>query len=102
MFNILSRRKDWKIVHSRPVRCNNDDVVVNGLAVTPSDIARLTERGIAVNTANASMFSFDANPSESLPPELRCDADRNTIWELSQRAKRKLLNVRRTDKAKYH
>lgn len=102
MSRILSRRRDWKIVHSSPVRSSNDEPVSNGLAVTPSDIARLTSQGIAVNTANASMFSFDSNPSESLPPELRCDADRNTVWELSQKAKQKLLKVRRSDKAKYH
>lgn len=102
MFAILKRRKDWKFIQSCPLRSSNDDVVQSNLAVTPSDIARLTAQGIAVNTANSSMFSFDSNPSESLPPELRADADRNSMWELSQRSKHKLLRVRRTDKAKYH
>lgn len=99
---ILSRRKDWRMINSTPVRNENDDVVGQNLAVTPSDIARLTKQGIAVNTANASMFSFDANPSDGLQPEMRADADRNMMWELSQRARQKLLKVRRTDKAKYH
>lgn len=85
-----------------PVRNENDDVVGQNLSVTPSDIARLTQQGIAVNTANSSMFSFDANPSDGLQPEMRADADRNMMWELSQRSKQKLLKVRRTDKAKYH
>lgn len=101
MIHILSRRKDWKIVQSRPQRSSNDDAVQSGLSVTPSDIARLTSQGIAVNTANASMFSFDSNPSYSLQPEDRRDADRNSMWELSQRSKQKILKVRRTDKAKY-
>lgn len=99
---ILSRRKDWRMINCAPVRNENDDVVGQNLAVSPSDIARLTKQGIAVNTANASMFSFDANPSEGLQPEMRADADRNMMWELSQRAKQKLLKVRRTDKARYH
>lgn len=99
---ILSRRKDWRMINSAPVRNENDDVVGQNLAVSPSDIARLTKQGIAVNTANASMFSFDANPSDGLQPEMRADADRNMMWELSQRARQKLLKVRRADKAKYH
>lgn len=99
---ILSRRKDWRMINSAPFRNENDDVVGQNLAVSPSDIARLTKQGIAVNTANASMFSFDANPSDGLQPEMRVDADRNMMWELSQRARQKLLKVRRTDKAKYH
>lgn len=99
---ILSRRKDWRMINSAPVRNENDDVVGQNLAVSPSDIARLTKQGIAVNTANASMFSFDANPSDGLQPEMRADADRNMMWELSQRARHKLLKVRRSDKAKYH
>lgn len=99
---ILSRRKDWRMIACAPVRNENDDVVGQNLSVTPSDIARLTQQGIAVNTANSSMFSFDANPSDGLRPEMRADADRNMMWELSQRAKQKLLKVRRTDKAKYH
>lgn len=99
---ILSRRKDWRMINSAPVRNENDDVVGQNLAVSPSDIARLTKQGIAVNTANASMFSFDANPSDGLQPEMRADADRNMMWELSQRARQKLLKVRRSDKAKYH
>lgn len=101
MFHILSRRNDWKIVQSRPQRTSNDDAVQSGLSVTPSDISRLAAQGIAVNTANASMFSFDSNPSYTLQPEDRRDADRNSMWELSQRARQKLLKVRRTDKAKY-
>lgn len=99
---ILSRRKNWSMKNCAPVRCFTDDPVKQDLAVTPADIARLTLQGIAVNTANASMFSFDANPSDGLQPEMRVDADRNSMWELSQRAKQKLLKVRRTDKAKYH
>lgn len=99
---ILSRRKNWRMINSAPVRNENDDVVGQNLAVSPSDIARLTKQGIAVNTANASMFSFDANPSDGLQPEMRADADRNMMWELSQRARQKLLKVRRSDKAKYH
>lgn len=99
---VLSRRKDWRMINCAPIRNANDDVVGQNLAVTPSDIANLTMKGIAVNTANASMFSFDANPSDGLQPEMRADADRNMMWELSQRARQKLLKVRRTDKAKYH
>lgn len=99
---ILSRRKTWRLRNCAPTRCSNDDPVCQNLAVTPADISRLTQQGIAVNTANASMFSFDSNPSDGLQPEMRADADRNSMWELSQRAKQKLLKVRRTDKAKYH
>lgn len=99
---VLSRRKNWSMINCAPVRSDNDDVVCPNLAVTPVDIARLTQKGIAVNTANASMFSFDANPSDGLQPEMRADSDRNSMWELSHRAKQKLLKVRRTDKAKYH
>ena len=93
--HIMKRRSDWRFVQSCPKRSSNDDAVVSGLSVTPSDISRLSAQGIAVNTANASMFSFDANPSSSLQPEEKRDSDRNSMWELATRSRQKLLKVRR-------
>lgn len=78
--------------------------VQSGLSLTPSDIERLSKKGIAVSTPSADMFQFDSDSSSGfeIRPEYLRDSDRNSMWELSKRAKSNILNARRRDNAKYH
>ena len=95
---VLSRINPNETYHRVSVkRSPSDDVVVSGLAITPSDIERLSRNGIPVSVSNADSF-YSVDSGLEVPPELRVDADRNTLWELSQAAKRRIMQARRREK----
>lgn len=57
-----------------------------GLALTPSDVARLTSQGMPVNTENAQMFyDGDTNPSPYVTSERRRGVDVAELWEQHQK-----------------
>lgn len=102
MPNILSRRPDWRAINCHPVRSLNDDPVQNGLSLRPSDIERLASQGIAVSTPAADQFLYDTNQNAvSLDPEYTREADRNSMWEMSQRARTRISKARIKDKQTY-
>lgn len=82
-------------VHCRRERL--EETVISGLSVTPSDIEKLARNGIPVSVPNASNF-YSVDSGLEVPPELRVDADRNTLWETSQAAKARILKARRREK----
>lgn len=95
---VLSRINPNETYHRVSVkRSPSDDVVVSGLAITPSDIERLARNGIPVSVPNADSF-YSVDSGLDVPPELRVDADRNSLWELSQVAKRRIMQARRREK----
>lgn len=95
---VLSRINPNETYHRVSVkRSPSDDVVVSGLAITPSDIERLARNGIPVSVPNADSF-YSIDSGLGVPPELRVDADRNSLWELSQAAKRRIMQARRREK----
>ena len=95
---VLSRINPNETYHRVSVkRSPSDDVVVSGLAITPSDIERLARNGIPVSVPNADSF-YSVDSGLEVPPELRVDADRNSLWELSQAAKRRIMQARRREK----
>lgn len=77
-------------------RISSDDPVVSGLAITPSQIEQMARNGIPVSVPNASNF-FTVDSGRDVPPELRVDADRNTLWETSQAAKARIMRARRKE-----
>lgn len=79
-------------------------VVQSGLSLTPSDIERLANKGVAVSTPAADMFQFDSDGSTGfdIRPEYLRDSDRNSMWELSKKAKSNILTARRRDHAKFN
>jgi len=92
---VLSRINSYECYHRVIVkRDDTDESVVSGLAVTPSDIERLARQGIPVSVPNASQF-YTLDSGYDVPPELRVDADRNTLWETSQAAKRRIMKARK-------
>lgn len=95
---VLSRINPFEVYHRIPCRrAPCEDVVISGLSITPSDIERLARQGVPVSVPNASSF-FSIDSGLEVPPELRVDADRNTLWELSQASKRRIMQARRREK----
>lgn len=100
--NMLSRGERRMEVFSHPKLKVGESPVPDGLSLRPRDIERLARDGIAVSTPNANQFSYDSDgKSWDMPPELARDADRNSMWEMSQRSKNRILDARRRDKAKF-
>lgn len=95
---VLSRINPFEVYHRVSCcRAPSEDVVISGLSITPSDIERLARQGVPVSVPNASSF-FSVDSGLEVPPELRVDADRNTLWELSQASKRRIMQARRREK----
>lgn len=74
----------------------SDDPVISGLSITPSDIERLSRQGIPVSVPNAESF-YHIDSGYDVPPELKVDADRNTLWEMSQKSRMRILKARKKE-----
>lgn len=78
------------------LRRSSDDPVISGLSITPSDIERLSRQGIPVSVPNADSF-YHIDSGYDVPPELKVDADRNSLWETSQRSRIRIMRARRKE-----
>ena len=80
-----------------------ENPVQSGLSLTPSDIEKLSNKGVAVSTPSADMFQFDSDSGTGfeIRPEYLRDSDRNSMWELSKRSKNSILKAYRRDQSKY-
>ena len=95
---VLSRINKDEVYHrTRCVRRPLEEAVISGLSITPSDIERLARQGVPVSVPNASSF-FSIDSGANVPPELRVDADRNSLWELSQQSKARIMKARKREK----
>lgn len=72
----------------------NEDPVIAGLSYTPSMIEALARQGTPVSVPNADQF-ISLDSGLDVPPELKVDADRNSLWEESKRAKARILKARK-------
>lgn len=97
-----------KKLSSRPVPsgCTNNTVpyvyTEQNIAVTPSQIQQMVERGIPVSPSNASSFIDGVpNPSFDVPIEHRRGVDVVDVWDASQDAKRSLIQAHLKDKSNY-
>lgn len=96
--NVLSRINPSEPFYRVSVkRVPTDEPVVSGLSITPSDIERLARQGVPVSVPNASNF-YAIDSGLEVPPELKVDADRNTLWETSQRSKARIMQARKREK----
>lgn len=91
----------------RPCSCtfceDRDHLVTKeGLALTPSKIQELTDKGIAVSLPNANNFlSPQDGASWNVEPQFTRDANMASLWETEQLAKRKVVNAHKRDKKQY-
>lgn len=79
--------------HEKPVQ--------GGLAITPSDIERLAQQGVAVSVPNADSFLYNNEDGFAIDPVYARDEDRNSLWERSQIAKARIMKARKRDAEKY-
>lgn len=81
-------------------RGENESVVKDGLAYSPADMARLTDRGIPVNSLAAAKTFYDGDTSDSfhVGAERERFVDVNDLWEkhvqLRAKAKKAALSKR--------
>ena len=76
---------------------NKNLKVVGGLAVTPSQMLDLTQRGIAISASNNMQYlEGSEDPSFDLPIDARRGIDVNDVWDAQTNARRKLLNANKT------
>lgn len=64
--------------------------VKSGLAISPSDVKRMTEHGIASSTVGLNFLEGSENPSYDMPTDALRGIDAAEVWEAEQDARRKL------------
>lgn len=98
MNKILSRRFDWKDTQCDCSYKAYDTVVQSGLSLTPAQVRKLSEKGIAVSTPNANQEGLYDSSSDlsdySLDSFYERGITREELWERAQVAKTKILNSR--------
>ena len=64
-------------------KCENEPVVREGLAYSPADMARLTERGMPVNSLNSgqAIIEGEENPSFDVTIDRQRHVDICDLWE---------------------
>lgn len=75
--------------------------VVQGLAVTPSEVAKLTERGVAVSTGNSSLGYSEGVQDPALTVDMMRGVDINDVWQAEQDSRSKLVGAYKRDKEFY-
>lgn len=75
-------------------------LVAQGLSVTPSEVASLTERGLSVSS-NGHLSSSEGVPDPVLTLENCRGVDIADAWNASQTAKANLVKAHRRDKEYY-
>ncbi len=86
---------------SHHVISNGESPVVQGLAVTPTQVAAMTERGVSVTAANGNLSASEGVPDPVLLFEQRRGVDISDAWNASQDAKSHLVKGHKKDKEYY-
>lgn len=85
---------------SRCKASGNFKPVQSGLSMTPSDIRKLTDRGIAVTASNKNVDAGDVEAPYSYDVDYTFtrDADINGAWEREQLAKGRIMKLNKKSK----
>lgn len=76
-----------------------DDLPVkNGLAITPSEMARLASQGIPISSGNLPFVDGDKNPSWDILPENVRGVDVAELWTLQQEARMRIKMAHKRDR----
>lgn len=86
---------------TKPTLKSYEQPVQPGLAITPSDIERLAQQGVAVSVPNADSFLYNNEVGFDIDPVYSRDEDRNSLWERSQIAKHRIMRARKKDAEKF-
>lgn len=78
----------------------SDDVVVPGLAISPAEMLKLNQQGIAVSSGNTNLAyeSGHAATSWDIAPENRRGVDIADLWQLQETTSKKLSNLKKNQK----
>lgn len=74
-------------------RLNGEPIVYPNLAVTPSQMAQLTEKGIPINSNQIGLMFDDGSKSPSLGFEERRGVDMADIWNAQKTSRSKLNSL---------
>ena len=103
----MNNRKDSKLfqrgVTTSPKRKENEIVVKNGLAITPSRALQMSQSGVPVTGQNIQNFFpvGDQKTNWDLPLERTRGVDPADLWQKSREIKAKVYNAHKNDVAKY-
>lgn len=91
--SFLHRKSFGKTVSYK--RAKSDVTVQPGLAMTPSQMQRLSERGIPVSSQNLEgmFYDGDARPSWDVPLDQQRGVDVATMWQRRKDIAAKLRNA---------
>ena len=87
----------------KPCKCIHNSEIDHictkpGLALTPSDIKALTDKGIAVSLPNSQNFlSPSEDSSWTVEPEFRRDATMCSVWETEKLSQKRVMQARKKD-----
>lgn len=86
--------------HYKFVPTSTDEKVMPNLAVTPAQMQKMTNNGVAVSSQGVSdFFDGEVNPSFDLPVDRLRGVDIVEVWE-SQKSSRKHINDHRDNNFK--
>ena len=93
----------------RPISCRlseSDNLVTKpNLAMTPSQVKELTDKGIAVSLPNEKQFldgtTYSGSTDWSVDPVFKRSVDMCQLWELEKSTQGKLIRAHRLDKQKF-
>lgn len=92
--NILSRIPNNPDILCACKRRGLETPVQNGLALTPSRVKQLTDKGIAVSTDKNDGYYDSPDRGYEIDAMYTRGMDRNTLWEKSQLARQRILKSR--------
>lgn len=77
------------------------DIVIPDLALTPTQVKEMTDRGIAVSLPNAQFYEDQKAGDWHVEPMFRRSMSREELWETEQSSRKRLIAAHKSDKRKY-
>lgn len=101
MIRLQRYKRSGRNIYTCP-KCENDTIVKQGLSYSPADMARLTERGLPVNSLNNGKAFIDGeeNPSFTVTSDRTRHVDVCDLWEEHMTIRDKARNAAKAKKAK--
>lgn len=96
MLKHLTNKRTCMCVCNRKI---DDLPVKNGLAITPSEMARLASQGIPITSGNLPFVDGDKYPSWDVLPENVRGVDVAELWTMQQEARSRIKAAHRRDRA---
>lgn len=99
---MFSRIKESQCARTAHIIDNGFEKTVSGLALTPSQISKMSEKGLAVSAQISQTFVDGvSNPSFDIPVEERRGVDPVDVWDASQTSRKRIIDAHKKDKQLY-